>query len=104
MPAFSGQNASKDARVTLGVMAIMKWGVLSVALLLMATVVLAQPPLLKKGSKAVPFSLPTLDGETVSLQLVGGKLTVTQMKVVNDKKVTKTIHPKVVIIDFWATW
>lgn len=81
-----------------------KWKVLFAILGLVTTMALAQKPLLKKGDKAIPFTLPTLNDEVVSMELVGGKLVVNLVKDVGGKKVKKTLHPKVVIIDFWATW
>lgn len=61
--------------------------------------------LLKKGEKFLPFSLISVDENTVvTVTLEDGKLTFISKSIVNGEKVVKKSYPNVVLIDFWATW
>ncbi len=55
---------------------------------------------LKEGKQIPSFQTMLLDGKVAVVQVNKGKLSV-QIK---DRKGNKTLTPKVLVLDFWATW
>ncbi|MCS7187245.1 MAG: TlpA family protein disulfide reductase [Armatimonadetes bacterium] len=56
--------------------------------------------ILKEGKPIPSFQATLLDGKVAVVKMDGGKLSVQ----VKDKKGNKILKPKVLVLDFWATW
>ncbi len=55
---------------------------------------------IKEGKPAPSFQTTLLDGRTVVVQTDKGKLSLH----IKDRKGNQTLNPKVLVLDFWATW
>ncbi|GBC98192.1 Thiol-disulfide oxidoreductase ResA [bacterium HR17] len=55
---------------------------------------------LKEGKTIPSFQTPLLDGKTASVAVEKGRLTMR----LKDRKGNTTLQPKVLVLDFWATW